>query len=174
MGHHLLDKLQNAVIRGARVHLFPLMNIQPWLTNAKSVFACVFGVERSLPAAVKQKRVKLTGARARVQEKVRGHFTVVCGYINVCSDLRLESILCSSASGRQRCADRHATASLLQNLHFSICSAVTYSFHPSVCFSFYLAPTPPCRLYLLHTVFLLFLRPTLHKPKPHGSGNHRR
>lgn len=43
------------------------------------------------------------------------------------------------------------------------------SFNPSVCFSSCLAPTPPCSPYLPHTVFLRFLRPTLHKPKPRWS-----
>lgn len=62
-----------------------------------------------------RKRMKPIGAHARLQEKVRGHFTVVrvCGYINVCRDLRWESGLCSSASGGQIGSDRQNQASLL-------------------------------------------------------------
>lgn len=49
-----------------------------------------------------------TWVHPAVSEKVKGHFTIVCGYINVSSDLRQESGLCSKASRGQIGADRQA------------------------------------------------------------------
>lgn len=106
----------------------------------------------------------------------------VCGYINVCRDLRWEAGLCSSASGGQIGSDRQNQASLLwtwlQNLHFSICSAVTYSppvhLIPQSVFPPVLPPPLPavrifCTLYSSASYVLLYIsrsRAGLCEPSP--------
>lgn len=153
-------------------------SVQAWLKNARTVLAvkCVRCGGATSCCGYTEENGSPQGLHARVQGKVRGHLPVVCGYINVCSDLRRESGLCSSTSGRQIDADRqarpHCCETRLQKPpFFSICCAVTSSpssFSPSVCFSFCLAHTPPCSPSLLHTLFLPFLRAILHKPKSRG------
>lgn len=141
----------------------------------------VFDVEGCFPAALKQKRMKPTGAHARVQEKVRGHFTVVCGYINVCSDLRWESGLCSSTSGRQIGADRQARPHCCEhNCKTSIFPSALLSLilpvHliPQSVFPSVLHPPLPavhisCTLYSSPSYVLLYIS------RSHAvSGNHRR
>lgn len=147
---------------------FPLTNVQRvlfspgWQMPDQCWWLSISGVQGCLPAAVKQKRIKPTGAHARVQEKVRGHFTIVCGYINVCSDLSWESGLCSSASGRQIGADRQARPHCCEHN----CKT---SIFPSAVLSLILTVRIFCTLYSSPSYVLFYISRSCA-----ASGNHRR